>query len=31
LNDEKAIRRKELQAIFGVDFGEAGKREVDIV
>jgi hypothetical protein len=31
LNDEKGIRRKELQAMFGVDFGEAGKREVDVV
>jgi hypothetical protein len=31
LNDEKAIRRKELQAVFGVDFGEAGKKEMDVV
>jgi hypothetical protein len=31
LNDEKTIRRKELRAMFGVDFGEAGKREVDVV
>ena len=31
LNDERAIRRKELHSLFGVDFGEAGKREVDVV
>jgi hypothetical protein len=31
LNDVKAIRRKELHSLFGVDFGEAGKREVDVV
>jgi hypothetical protein len=31
LNDEKAIRRNELESIFGVDFGEAGKRKVDVV
>jgi hypothetical protein len=31
LNDEKAIRRKELQAMFRVDFNEIGKREVDVV
>jgi len=31
LNDRRAIRRKELQSMFGVDFGEAEKREVDVV
>ena len=30
LNDEKAIRRRQLQASFGVDFGEPGRREVDV-
>ena len=31
LNDERAIRRKDLQASFGVNFGEPGKREEDVV
>jgi hypothetical protein len=31
LNDEKAIRRRELQALYGVDFGEAGQRGADVV
>jgi hypothetical protein len=31
LNVEKAIRRQELRAMFGVDFSEAGKREVDVI
>ena len=31
LRDKKAIRRRELQKQFGVDFGEPGERGVDIV
>ena len=31
LRDEKAIRRRQLQKQFGVDFGEPGKLGVDIV
>jgi hypothetical protein len=31
LNDGKALRRKELNGLFGVDFGEAGKRDVEVV
>ncbi len=31
LNDEKAIRRMELEKIFGVDFGAQGKRELDVI
>jgi hypothetical protein len=31
LNDEKTIRRKELQALYGVDFGLPGERNLDIV
>jgi len=31
LNDDKAVRKKELEVVFGVDFGEPGKREVDVV
>jgi hypothetical protein len=30
-NDERAIRRRELQTLFGVGFGEAGQREVDVL
>jgi len=30
MHDEEALRRKQLEA-FGVDFGEPGKREIDIV
>ena len=30
LNDERAIRRRELEK-FGVDFGTPGKRELDLV
>jgi hypothetical protein len=30
LNDEKAIRRKELQALYGIDFGLPGERLLDI-
>jgi hypothetical protein len=29
--DIVGIRRKELQSVFGVDFGAPGKREVDVV
>ncbi len=31
LNDEKAIRRMELEKIFGVDFGVQGRREVEVI
>ena len=31
LGDKKAIRRRELENQFGVDFGEHGKRGVEIV
>ena len=31
LGDKKAIRRRELQKQFGVDFGETGERQVEIV
>ncbi len=31
LNDEKAIRRMELEKIFGVDFGVQGNRELDVI
>ena len=30
LNDDKEIRRKELEKIFGVDFGVPGERNVDV-
>ena len=30
LNDERAIRRRELEK-FGVDFGTPGRREIDLV
>jgi len=30
LNDKNAIRRHQLLASFGVDFGEPGRREVDV-
>ena len=30
LNDEKEIRRKELEKVFGVDFGVPGQRGVDV-
>ena len=30
LNDERAIRRKELEK-FGVDFGTPGRKELDLV
>ena len=31
LSDPKEIKRKRLQAAFGVDFGEPGKRDLDVV
>lgn len=31
LGDKKAIRRRELQKQFGVDFGQPGERQVDMV
>jgi hypothetical protein len=31
LNDDKEIRRKELEKIFGVDFGVPGQRGVDVI
>ena len=31
LNDDKEIRRKELEKVFGVDFGVPGKRDVDLL
>lgn len=31
LNDERAIRRRKLEAAFGVDFGGPGRRDFDIV
>jgi hypothetical protein len=30
LNDQKAIRRKELRALYVVDFGLPGERHLDI-
>jgi hypothetical protein len=30
-SDPKEIKRKRLQAAFGVDFGEPGKRDLDVV
>jgi hypothetical protein len=30
LNDDKEIRRRDLERIFGVDFGVAGNRNVDV-
>jgi hypothetical protein len=31
LNDRKEVARKRLSAAFGVDFGEDGKRDCDVV
>lgn len=31
LHDERTTRRKELELVFGVDFGRPGGREFDIV
>ncbi len=31
LNDDKAIRRRKLESVFGVDFGETGKRWLDVL
>jgi len=30
-NNEKAMRRKELERVFGVDFGSPGNRQFDII
>jgi hypothetical protein len=31
IGDNRERRRMELTQVFGVDFGEPGKREVDVV
>ena len=31
LRDDKKLRRMELEKMFGVDFGESGRRGLDIV
>jgi hypothetical protein len=31
LNDEKEVKRKKLWVAFGMDFGESGKRDCDVV
>ncbi len=31
LSDPKEVKRKRLQAAFGVDFGEAGRGDLDVV
>ena len=31
LRDDEKLRRIELERIFGVDFGESGKREMDLI
>ena len=31
LRDDKKLRRMELEKMFGVDFGESGKRELDLI
>jgi hypothetical protein len=31
LNDEKEVKRKKLWVAFGRDFGESGKRDMDVV
>ena len=31
LRDDKKLRRLELERMFGVDFGESGRRDVDLV
>jgi hypothetical protein len=30
LNDDKAVTRRELQALYGIDFGLPGERHLDI-
>ena len=31
LGDDKKLRRLELERMFGVDFGESGRRGVDLI
>lgn len=31
LNEEKEVKRKKLWVAFGMDFGESGKRDTDVV
>jgi hypothetical protein len=31
LNDEKEVKRRRQWVAFGMDFGESGKREMDVV
>jgi hypothetical protein len=31
LNDDKEIRRRDLERTFGVDFGVTGNRNVDVL
>ena len=31
LQDDKKLRRMELERMFGVDFGESGKRELELI
>ena len=31
LRDDKKLRRLELERMFGVDFGESGRRELDLI
>ena len=31
LRDDKELRRLELERMFGVDFGESGRRGLDLV
>lgn len=31
LNDEKEVKRRKLWVAFGMDFGESGKRDMDVV
>ena len=31
LRDDEKLRRLELERMFGVDFGESGRRELDLI
>ena len=31
LNNEKEVKRRKLRVAFGIDFGERGKRYMDVV
>ena len=31
LRDDKKLRRMELERMFGVDFGESGRRGLDLI